>query len=352
MKNNLKKAILGTLIGDSIGLPMEGLSPRKIQKLGWTKHLKQRFIFSKGMWSDDTDHTLMITEAVLGSGGDVNKFQNLFSRRLRYWFSTLPPGVGLATLRSIIKQFLGFPLDKTGVFSAGNGPSMRAAVLGIIFAHDEEQRKAFNKAQTELTHSDPKALYCSELIVEIAASFVNGQTNLEEVLRTSGGSPHGEWGDLIGKVYRSWKKNVATEDALESFGIKAKKGVSGYSYHTVPAVVFLGLKNDWHFEKTVSEIISLGGDTDTTAAIAGALCALHPESKIPENWKYDLAEWPLTVGHIEEQLQSIEESKPVRFYSWWLWPFYLLRNLFQLLLIFVHVGLRCLPASITRTIIR
>ena len=36
-------------------------------------------------------------------------------------------------------------------------------------------------------------------------------------------------------------------------------GVSGYSYHTVPAVIYAGLKNDWNFRQTITEIIALGG---------------------------------------------------------------------------------------------
>ena len=108
-------AIYGTILGDTLGLPAEGLTPRRISQLQWTSPLRQRFILGRGMWSDDTDHTLLLTEAVIQSNGDVSKFKRLFSNRLRFWINTMPPGVGFATLRSVFLQSIGLPLHKTGI---------------------------------------------------------------------------------------------------------------------------------------------------------------------------------------------------------------------------------------------
>ena len=49
----------------------------------------------------------------------------------------LPAGIGLATLRSILKLWLFVPGRWRGVYSAGNGPAMRSALLGVCFAADE-----------------------------------------------------------------------------------------------------------------------------------------------------------------------------------------------------------------------
>jgi len=311
----LRKAILGTLVGDSIGLPMENLSPRKIEKLGWTTPLQHRFVFGRGMWSDDTDHTLMLVEAALLSEGDVVLFKKQFSRRLRFWLSTLPPGVGLATLRSIIKQAIGIPLDKTGIFSAGNGPRMRAAVLGVIFAYDPHKRDLYNIAQTELTHSDPKALHASTLIVEIAALFSNDRTSIESTLNKCG-TTNKEWQGLLESASRSANDNFPRCEALKSLAIDPRKG----------------------------------GDTDSTAAIAGALCSLHPSNTIPCEWKDSLCEFPTSVAKIETVCEQIEQGHIARFYNKWFWPLYLFRNIFQLLVIIAHVLVRCLPASVAKNL--
>jgi hypothetical protein len=57
--------------------------------------------------------------------------------RLRGWLLSLPAGIGFATLRAILKLWLGFPLNRSGVYSAGNGPAMRVAVIGAFFRRSE-----------------------------------------------------------------------------------------------------------------------------------------------------------------------------------------------------------------------
>ena len=339
----LLNVIQGTRIGDSLGLPMEGLSPLRIAQLGWSSPLKQRLIFGHGMWSDDTEHTLLLIESALKSQGNVETFQKLFSQRLCFWLSTFPPGIGLATLRSIILQSLRFPLHKTGVYSAGNAPSMRAAALGVIFAKCKNKRILYNQAQTTLTHSDPKALYASELVVEIAASFTNGITDLSPVLeKCSQRSNDPEWQYLINCINAPHNRERDTSEILKRLHINPSQGISGYSYHTVPAVVYLGLKHQWHFQDTLSELIMLGGDTDSTAAIAGALCALHPSSHISEHWDTSYYEWPLSAHVMDKITTSLESGHHLSYYQRKLWPLYVARNLNQLCILIFHILRRLL----------
>jgi ADP-ribosylglycohydrolase len=56
--------LLGTAVGDALGLPAENLSPEKIRRR-WPGGWKMRFIFGRGMVSDDTEHTLMVAQALL-----------------------------------------------------------------------------------------------------------------------------------------------------------------------------------------------------------------------------------------------------------------------------------------------
>ena len=61
---NLKQAlvgtILGTAVGDAIGLPREGLSPARARRLFGDPPLRHRFLLGRGMISDDTEHTCMV----------------------------------------------------------------------------------------------------------------------------------------------------------------------------------------------------------------------------------------------------------------------------------------------------
>jgi hypothetical protein len=69
----------------------------------------------------------------------------------------LPAGVGLATLRACLRLVVGVPPARSGVFSAGNGPAMRAAIIGVCLGHTRERLRAHVRIATRITHTDPKA---------------------------------------------------------------------------------------------------------------------------------------------------------------------------------------------------
>ena len=79
--NQIKGILIGTAVGDSIGLPMEGIKPKRIKRLKWTSvnnPLSHLFLLGKRMWSDDTEHTIMLTQVLLTSDGNLKKFQRSY----------------------------------------------------------------------------------------------------------------------------------------------------------------------------------------------------------------------------------------------------------------------------------
>jgi hypothetical protein len=110
-------------------LSYEGMSPSRARKLLGPPE-RYRFVFGRGMISDDTDHTCMVAQSLIESGDNVDTFTRRFASRLRWWILALPAGVGNATARSCINLWLGIRPAKSGVYSAGNGPAMRAAIFG------------------------------------------------------------------------------------------------------------------------------------------------------------------------------------------------------------------------------
>ena len=77
--------------------------------------------------------------------------------QLRFWLLGLPGGIGYATLKAILKLWLGFKPEHSGIFSAGNGPAMRSAIIGVCYGNDSQKLRELVKASTRLTHTDPKA---------------------------------------------------------------------------------------------------------------------------------------------------------------------------------------------------
>lgn len=256
MNQQLYGALLGTAVGDAYGLPFEGLSPQRIAKMSPQKALFRLIpLINGGMVSDDTEHAVMTVQAYIESSGNPLIFKQSLRRHLRYWLLRLPAGIGLATLRSIIKMWLGF--GETGVYSAGNGGAMRAVVLGIL-ADNLSELKQLVSISTRLTHTDPKAEQGALFIALLAwAEKQHYATEQTEA--------------LLGE-HISDEKLI---EIIKDFEPNSKRGVSGYMYETVPAV-FLTWKTYRHQPLNgLQQLILWGGDTDTTGAIFAGLAGIH-----------------------------------------------------------------------------
>jgi ADP-ribosylglycohydrolase len=337
--------LLGTAVGDSLGLPMEGLSAARQRKL-FPAPLRQRFVAGRGMVSDDTEHTFLVAQSLLESPNDPALFQRRLARRLRWWLLGLPAGVGLATLRAAVRLWLGVPPQRSGVWSAGNGPAMRSALLGVFFAHDSERRRAFVRASAELTHRDPRAEIAAAAVAETAAWMAQSQLDSDALLDTLALlADLPEWTAIITQMRTGLTAGRAVADFARDIG--ATSGVSGYALQSVPVAIYAALRHGDDFAGAVSEAIACGGDTDTVGAIAGALVGARAGlDGIPEAWRERIAEFPLSpalLQRLAERLQrQTEQCEPLRAvrHAWAAIP---LRNAVFLGLVLLHGLRRLLP---------
>lgn len=347
----LTGVLLGTAVGDSLGLPREGLSPRRAEAL-YGSGLRQCFLFGHGMISDDTEHTCLTGQALL-RGGDADSFARHLAGGLRGWLATFPAGIGLATLRACLRLWLGFPPSRSGVWSAGNGPAMRAALLGVCLGDRPEVLRAFVRASTRLTHTDPRAER-GALLVALAARHgaVHGPGEIAVARFLSGARQvltdrDGELDDLLRRLENSLARGDKTATFAVELGLS--RGVSGYIYHTVPVVLHAWLSHPGDFRRAVEAVVLPGGDADTTGAILGGIAgATCGAAAIPPEW-LRLAEWPRSVGWLRRLAERLEQAYPAVGPGYpvdppplcWpaLWP----RNLFFFAVVLAHLGRRLLP---------
>ncbi len=304
--------LLGTAVGDALGLACEGLSKQR-QHAMFPNIERYHFFWGKGMVSDDTEHTCMVAQSLLVSAGDTENFVTSLAWRFRGWLLGLPAGVGFATLRAILKLWIGFSGRHSGVFSAGNGPAMRSALLGVCYGGSPEKLHELVRASTRMTHTDPKAEF-GALSVAVAAFMAStsagNAVSPHEYVRALQSNHHchqQEFSELLGKTLESLTYGQTTEDFAKEIG--CQNGVSGYMYHTLPIVLHAWLSHQHDFRAAVREVIRCGGDTDTTAAIVGAIIGAGVGKQgIPEEWLRDLWEWPRTVGWMERLGHRLAEA--------------------------------------------
>ena len=91
--------------------------------------------------------------------------------------------------------------------------------------------------------------------------------------------------------------------------IGCERGVSGYIYRTVPIAIHAWLSYPHDYRTAISEVIRCGGDTDTTAAIVGAIVGSGVgRTGIPPEWVNGMWEWPRTVSWMERLAKCVEDA--------------------------------------------
>jgi ADP-ribosylglycohydrolase len=318
--------------------------------------LRQHFLLGRGMASDDTEHACLTAQALLAAAGDEHRFARSLAWRLRGWLAAMPAAVGWATLRAIMKLWIGFSPATSGVFSAGNGPAMRAPVIGACLADDPERIATLVRVSTRLTHTDPRAEEGALAIALAAAHGIRrGPSGVDPGVLLDELAPRIQGDELRRALDQVGDHLVRSAPAAEfARALGFTRGVSGYMLHTVPAALFCWLSSPGDVARCVEEVILLGGDADSTGAIVGALAgATAGASAIPAAWLAGITDWPRSISWMERlgaQLAArfggtgaegaeAEKAGPLPLF----WPAIPLRNMLFLAVALAHGFRRLLP---------
>lgn len=348
--------LLGTAIGDALGLASEGLSPQRQARMFPRTDRYHLLPLGRGMCSDDTEHTVMVAQSLVATAGldrhssDAELFRANLAWRMRWWLLGLPAGIGWATLKGILKLWLFLPARWQGAFSAGNGPAMRSALIGLYWAHEPALMRAHVEASTRLTHSDPKAAQAA-LAVAVAAARseqLAGHVDAAEYAREMR-ALLGEAGtELAALIDRAAQSVLAGESTLQfAAAMGLQRGVTGYAFHTVPVALHAWLAHPESYRDAVLAVIRCGGDTDTAAAITGAIAGAGCGRRgLPAEWLGQLVEWPRNVAWMDQLAHRLAECRTESFPGGQL-PVstvaLLVRNLFFMAVVLAHGVRRMLP---------
>jgi ADP-ribosylglycohydrolase len=229
---------------------------------------------------------------------------------------------------------------------------MRAAILGVAGPAEPDHRP-WVIGCTQLTHTDPQAVAGAFLVafaVRVAARNRHEPFNATSFLAsaTQGGPESLHNSDLFRNMRTAreqYGQGASLTDLVAAMSLR--RGITGYIAHTVPVAIYAFLKHPDDYRTAVESVIRLGGDTDTVAAITGALVGTRvSKAGIPKEWLDRYADWPRSVRFIESLGKKLAEG------SWritpqtavplalWAIPF---RNLFFFIVVLGHVFRRLLP---------
>ncbi|AXH59679.1 hypothetical protein PLA107_031140 (plasmid) [Pseudomonas amygdali pv. lachrymans str. M301315] len=308
--NHFLQVLIATAMGDSLGLPFENMSKRRVRQRA-KGPIRQGFLLEKGMISDDTEHALLTARSLMDAQGNAALFEQALSKRLKRWLISLAPGVGKATLMSIVSMWFKAP-SRCGRPSAGNGPLMRAPIIGLYYNQDQALRDEFVKTSTLMTHRDPRALFMASGVADIVAQSSTAPIDwpvMSKLFREAAQRHAAAQDDkhlkelymLLDHLDDAKNFDIGVDTALKAIG--CEKGVDGYVYRSALASAFVASSSQDAVQAT-NTIILQGGDTDSTAALTAALCAAGGKY-FPDSSMSTIRDWPVSQAYLEQHAEGL-----------------------------------------------
>ncbi|WP_337177313.1 ADP-ribosylglycohydrolase family protein [Paludisphaera sp.] len=301
--DRLEATLLGTALGDALGLPCEGMSARAIaRRFGPVDRF--RLLGRAGFVSDDTEQSALMAQSLARHPRDVEACVRDFRRALLGWFCRLPWGVGLATVKACLRIAAG--VSPSGVMSAGNGAAMRSAIVGVFHRDRPDERRAFARALAEVTHRDPRAVEGAVFVAEVAALAARPglARPAPDLLREARGVVEdAQLGRAIDEGLAMAASDHATLDAAGACG------TSGFVVHTLAFASFAFARFGDDPMRALTETISAGGDTDSIAAIVGAWSGARSGAAwLPTELIGRIHDGPFGPGHLKGLARSLRAA--------------------------------------------
>jgi poly(ADP-ribose) glycohydrolase ARH3 len=256
LKDRFAGSLLGLALGDALGAPFEGSSP------GMRRYRCEGYM----IYTDDTEMALNLAESIIARGDVLSEdIAASFVRGMNQW-----RGYGPGTLRvlSLIRSGMHFKEAAGMVFpdgSFGNGAAMRIAPVGLLYWWDRRRLSEATLKACIPTHVHPLAVE-GALIISYTISLI---------LK---GTPKRDIPDRLAQIVKEpiYVRKIKVlrmliSDRAGSDEVIRRLGNNVFAQNSVLTAVYAFLGYGDNFRDLVDFCISIGGDTDTIGAMAGAL---------------------------------------------------------------------------------
>lgn len=299
-------ALVGVVVGDALGAPFEGrpgpvpdgaLSP----VFDGTTELPH---------TDDTAMTFDLAESLLERGGlDVDHLAATLARS----YERQPHrgyGTGAAQLLRQVAGGAGWRPTAAGQFggqgSFGNGAAMRVAPVAVLARGDSAEAARLGRASATVTHTHPEGVDgagVQAVAVALALTWSGPMDRQRFVDRIVDVAETEQLRDALSAV-----AGLRPDSSPGHVGRCTGTGVA--AREAVPAAIAAVTLNLESFSGTVRFAVSLGGDTDTIASMAGAIAGARlGQEAIPGPW-LDRAEGAARAAELADRLLTAGRAAP------------------------------------------
>ncbi len=285
--------LVGQACGDALGVPYEfGPAP-----VGEPEMLGGGLgPYAPGEWSDDTQMAVCIAQ-VAATGADLTGEQglNAIAAAFEAWAADGASDIGNQT-RAVLSEAsrnvgpAGRRLNDASLAytanhprAAGNGALMRTGVVGLTRLADREHTAASAKSVATLTHADPLAGDSAVLWSEaVRVAVVEARLDLAAGLDLLPRERRDRWAGWIAEA-ASGHPDTFAPNGYTVTALQAAWSAIVATDEATDTDIDTGVGDPAHLRRALTRAVRIGDDTDTVAAIAGALLgARYGVSVVPD----------------------------------------------------------------------
>lgn len=238
MENQQSSYLLGAIIGDIVG--------SRFEFGGGDKSTEFDLVTAECQFTDDTVLTLAVADALINN--------KPYDDMIRKWANKYPnAGYG--------KTFIQWMADETmGPYNSwGNGSAMRVSACGYLSSLEKVLEEA--KTSAECTHDHEEGIKGAQATAACIFLARNGKSK-EDIKK------------YVTKMF-GYDLDRSIEDIRPTYAFEVS------CQKSVPEAIIAFLDGE-DYEDTIRLAVSLGGDTDTQAAIAGSIAQAYYKYIPPE----------------------------------------------------------------------
>ena len=293
-------AFYGLSLGDALGMPTQSMSRAEIaRRYGPIRTLRDAVAdqpiapgMPAGSITDDTEQAMLLGRLLIRGGGRV--VPEVFAKALLDWEADMVRRGSLDLLGPSTKHALellgnGASPDEAGRTGTTNGAAMRITPVAIAAAPDLGRLVEAVVAASKITHNTNLGIAAATAVAAAVSAGIDGAdlpTALDLAERAADeGGRHGHWcagGEIAARIrwVRRWVRELGARfggvsaDALGD-AVYAVVGTSVAAQESVVAAFALVEALGSSPIDVLTTAAGLGGDTDTIAAIAGAILGAH-----------------------------------------------------------------------------
>lgn len=311
-------AFYGLALGDALGMPTQSLSRAEIKaRFGQISDLQDAGPdqpiapnLPKGSITDDTEQAILVGQLLVDGQGWIDPA--VLAQRLIDWEAQMQAKgsqdlLGPSTKRAIEMILAGHSPEEAGRYGTTNGAAMRITPVGI--ATDVADPQRFIKAVVQacqVTHNTSLGISSAAAVAAVVSAGLNGMDlgealNLGQTIAQQAES-HGHWmagGRIASRI--SWARTLSVDSdrALLADLLYDVIGTSVASQESVVVSFALAQQvaiGEMNAFEALCMAASLGGDTDTMAAILGAMLGACLGL---ESWPASMIKQVRTVNSLE-----------------------------------------------------